>query len=234
MDTASEARAIFQFIDKNGDGTLDLVELYDGLSDFGLTDAYIQTIFFDLDTNSDGQVSKEEFLRGYAAFYPHKQGNTSYGADRDGEPPPADAAVLSAEQQGDAPQAVKELVEQLAEQHTDAAPAEKGLAEPSAEERGRGDTDQQLTADEIAGAGGAEQAPIIPQLLCLDVISPLPLQQKKYTGPAIFGKGCECPTDQEVPAPSVEEQEDTDQQLDPNGDAGACGAEQAGVPHDRV
>ena len=142
---------------------------------------------------------------------PDRADDGQSGADRDGEPPPVDV---------EAP---------VTEKHADAAPAEKGLAEPSAEERGRGDTDQQLTADEIAGAGGAEQAPIILQLLCLDVISPLPLQQKKYTGPAIFGKGCGCPTDQEVPAPSVEEQEDTGQQLDPHGDAGTCGAEQAPI-----
>ena len=106
MDTVTEARAIFQFIDKNGDGTLDLIELSDGLSDFGLTDAQNQTIFFDLDANSDGQVSKQEFSRGYATFYPHKQGNTNHGgqtgADRDVEPSPADAVVSVAEEQADA------------------------------------------------------------------------------------------------------------------------------------
>ena len=68
MDTVNEALAIFQSLDKNGDGTLDLVELNDGLSDFGLTDAYIQTIFFDLDTNSDGQVSKEGSCGGTPHF----------------------------------------------------------------------------------------------------------------------------------------------------------------------
>ena len=81
---------------------------------------------------------------------PDRADDGQSGADRDGEPPPVDAKAP------------------VTEKHADAAPAEKGLAEPSAEERGRGDTDQQLTADEIAGAGGAEQAPITPQLLCLD------------------------------------------------------------------
>ena len=106
MDTTSEARAIFQSLDKNGDGTLDSIERYDGLSDFGLTDDQIQTIFFGLDVNSDGQVSEEEFLTGYATCYPHKQGNTNHGgqtgADRDVEPPPTDAAILVAEKQADA------------------------------------------------------------------------------------------------------------------------------------
>ena len=132
MDTVTEARAIFQSLDKNGDGTLDLIELYDGLSDFGLTDAQIQTIFFDLDVNSDGQVSKEEFLTGYATCYPHKQGNTNHGrqtgADRDVEPPPADAAVPLAEKQAEA-----------ASVEEDAPSVEKEV-----------DTDQQLAANEIS------------------------------------------------------------------------------------
>ena len=106
MDTVSEARAIFQFLDKNGDGTLDLVELNDGLSDFGLSDDHIDTIFFDLDVNSDGQVSEEEFSRGDSTFYPHEQGNTNYGrqtgADRDVEPSPADAVISLAEKQANA------------------------------------------------------------------------------------------------------------------------------------
>ena len=67
MDTTSEARAQFQFLDKNDDGSIDLVELSDGLSDFGHTDAQIEAIFFELDVNSDGKVSQEEFLAGYAS-----------------------------------------------------------------------------------------------------------------------------------------------------------------------
>ena len=110
---------------------LDLVELYDGLSDFGLTDDQIQTIFFDLDVNSYGRlgrVSKEEFLRGYATFYPHKQGNTNdsgqTGADQESEPPPADAAVPLAQEEADAVPVEEE-----------APPVEKGM-----------ETDQQLAA----------------------------------------------------------------------------------------
>ena len=131
MDTVTEARAIFKFLDKKGDGTLDLVELHDGLSDFGLTDDQIQTIFFDLDVNSYGRVSKEEFLRGYATFYPHKQGNTNHGGqtgvDQESEPPPSDAAVPLAQQEADAVPVEEE-----------APSAEKGM-----------DSDQQLAANEM-------------------------------------------------------------------------------------
>ena len=67
MDAVSEAGAQFQFIDKKGDGSLDLAKLNEGLSDFGLTDAQIEAIFFELDVNKDGKVSQEEFLAGYAS-----------------------------------------------------------------------------------------------------------------------------------------------------------------------
>ena len=44
-------------MDRNDDGALDLEELTGGLSDFGLTDAEIEDIFFKLDIDEDGQVS---------------------------------------------------------------------------------------------------------------------------------------------------------------------------------
>ena len=68
MATIDEARAQFQFLDKNGDRFIDLAELYVGLNDFGLTDAEIEAIFFYLDVNMDGRVSQEEFIAGYASF----------------------------------------------------------------------------------------------------------------------------------------------------------------------
>jgi hypothetical protein len=75
-------------------------------------------------------VSKQEFSRGYATFYPHKQGNTNHGgqtgADRDVEPSPADAVVSVAEKQADA------------------APVKEEA--PSVEKEV--DTDQQLAANE--------------------------------------------------------------------------------------
>ena len=63
------ARAQFQFLDKNVDGFLDLVELHNGLSDYGLTDAAIEAIFFDLDANKDGLVSEVEFIATYAKSF---------------------------------------------------------------------------------------------------------------------------------------------------------------------
>ena len=111
MDAISEARTLFRFIDTNDDGLLDLVERYDGLREFGLTDAHIQSVFFDLGVNKDGQVSEEEFCVQYAASFPYKQASTNYdeqpGAERDGEPPPIEAEVSLAEKQADAPLAKK-------------------------------------------------------------------------------------------------------------------------------
>ena len=49
----------------------------------------------------------------------------------------------------------------------------------------------------------------------------LGLAGKRYAGPNVFGKGCGCPTDKEVPAQSADEQGITDQQLDANEDAGS-------------
>ena len=62
MDNIREARTQFRSIDTNGDGSLDLGELSNGLSEFGLTDAGIEAIFFDLDVNNDGRVSEEEYV----------------------------------------------------------------------------------------------------------------------------------------------------------------------------
>ena len=52
-----KAQARFQSIDINGDGVLDVSELNAGLCDSGLADAEIEALFFNLDTNSDNQVS---------------------------------------------------------------------------------------------------------------------------------------------------------------------------------
>ena len=69
METSGDARAQFQFLDKNVDGFLDLVELHNGLSDYGFTVAAIEAIFFDLDVNKDGLVSEEEFIATYAKSF---------------------------------------------------------------------------------------------------------------------------------------------------------------------
>ena len=62
MDNIIEARTQFRSIDTNGNGSLDLGELSNGLSEFGLTDAGIEAIFFDLDVNNDRQVTEEEYV----------------------------------------------------------------------------------------------------------------------------------------------------------------------------
>jgi hypothetical protein len=69
VETSGDARAQFQFLDKNVDGFLDLVELHNGLSDYGFTDAAIEAIFIDLDVNKDGLVSEEEFIATYAKSF---------------------------------------------------------------------------------------------------------------------------------------------------------------------
>ena len=68
MDNISEALTQFRSIDTNGDGSLDLGELSNGLSEFGLTDAGIEAICFDMDVNNDGRVSEEEYVAWSATF----------------------------------------------------------------------------------------------------------------------------------------------------------------------
>jgi Ca2+-binding EF-hand superfamily protein len=70
MDNISVARTQFRSIDMNGNGSLDLGELSNGLSDFGLTDAEIEAIFVELEVNNDGRVSEEEYVAGYTTSRP--------------------------------------------------------------------------------------------------------------------------------------------------------------------
>ena len=48
-------------------------------SDFGLEDAAIEALFITLDTNSDGQISLEEFTGGWAKFQEAQQGGGGGG-----------------------------------------------------------------------------------------------------------------------------------------------------------
>merc|ERR1711957_259887 len=70
-----EAQARFQSLDINGDGILDALELSAGLCDSGLTDTEIEALFFNLDSNSDNQVSEAEFIDGHHAFIKASQSN---------------------------------------------------------------------------------------------------------------------------------------------------------------
>ena len=89
MDNIS-ARIQFRTIDTNGDGSLDLVELSNGLSDLGLTDAEIEAIFVDLDVNNDGRVSEEEYVAGYATCLPDDKSAQHKMAETDEQGMPVD------------------------------------------------------------------------------------------------------------------------------------------------
>jgi hypothetical protein len=94
MDNSSVARTQFRSIDVNGDGSLDLGELSNGLSDFGLTEAQIEAIFFNLDVNNGGRVSEEEYVAGYATSLPDNKSAQMAGTDEQGLP--VDAATNNA------------------------------------------------------------------------------------------------------------------------------------------
>lgn len=56
--------ALFNNMDKNGDGFLDLVEMQSGLEDFGFDAEHVEMLLLALDTNGDNKVSLEEFVFG--------------------------------------------------------------------------------------------------------------------------------------------------------------------------
>ena len=64
----AEARAIFGTIDADNDGSLSMDEMRDRLCDFGMDDQQIEQLFFALDTDSDGAVSRAEFIAGFGQF----------------------------------------------------------------------------------------------------------------------------------------------------------------------
>ena len=68
MSNKAEAAAVFAVMDRNGDGSLDPVELSCRLSDFGVPDEHIERLFYLLDTDNDGVISLEEFVGGYDAY----------------------------------------------------------------------------------------------------------------------------------------------------------------------
>ena len=64
----TESSALFDSLDVDKIGTLTPNELTARLSDFGLADELIEVLFYRLDTNHDGVVSKEEFAAGYGEY----------------------------------------------------------------------------------------------------------------------------------------------------------------------
>ena len=56
MAAVAEARAIFKMLDTDCDGTLSGLELSSKLSDFGIADEAIHSLFILLDRDGDGEV----------------------------------------------------------------------------------------------------------------------------------------------------------------------------------
>jgi hypothetical protein len=63
-----ESTAVFDALDAAKSGVLTPNELTARLSDFGIDDQLIEVLFYRLDTNGDGVVSKDEFEAGYAEY----------------------------------------------------------------------------------------------------------------------------------------------------------------------
>ena len=63
-----ESSAVFEALDAGKTGTLSPSELTARLSDFGLAPELIDVLFYRLDTDHDGQVSKQEFEKGYGEY----------------------------------------------------------------------------------------------------------------------------------------------------------------------
>ena len=66
---AKDAMVVFQAIDTDSSGSISTDELSGALSDFGLPDAAIEQLTMQLvmmlDTNKDGVIDKQEWVRGY-------------------------------------------------------------------------------------------------------------------------------------------------------------------------
>ena len=68
QDTDGIAMAIFDAIDEDSSGTIDLNELRGGLSDSGMTDRDIEELMLKLDEDKNGSKDREEWMRGYNCF----------------------------------------------------------------------------------------------------------------------------------------------------------------------
>ena len=64
LEIESEVKAIFDFADRNGDAVLEKTEikaLFEKLSATPITDAHADSLFTQLDLNSDGSITQLEF-----------------------------------------------------------------------------------------------------------------------------------------------------------------------------
>lgn len=64
-----DSQLLFNLADTNGDGLLSTEELSNHLSDLGVPAEELDRLLLSLDTNGDGQVTRQEFLSGYNSYY---------------------------------------------------------------------------------------------------------------------------------------------------------------------
>jgi len=69
QQTLADAQLLFKICDTEVDGRLDANELNNHLSDMGVPSHDIDGLFYNLDKNQDGQVTKQEFIVGYNKYH---------------------------------------------------------------------------------------------------------------------------------------------------------------------
>merc|ERR1719162_1451550 len=69
QQTLADAQLLFKICDTDSDGRLDANELNNHLSDMGVPSHDIDGLFYNLDANGDGQVTKQEFILGYNKYH---------------------------------------------------------------------------------------------------------------------------------------------------------------------
>ena len=73
--------SVFEQIDRDGDGSLSAGEFYDALESFGYA-AAAETLLKEMDLNSDGIISFDEFVAGYSKFMGRSSSSQRQGEDR--------------------------------------------------------------------------------------------------------------------------------------------------------
>ena len=63
-----EAMMMFHSLDRNDDRLVDCTELSGTMNDLGVSDAQIETFMLQMDTNGDGMLDVQEWVRGYSCF----------------------------------------------------------------------------------------------------------------------------------------------------------------------
>ena len=68
VDPTMEAMTMFDAIDINGDGVIELDELRGEMSAFGMTNKKINELMRNLDIDGNGSIDREEWVYGYSCF----------------------------------------------------------------------------------------------------------------------------------------------------------------------